>query len=145
MKISNKKRGSRARTQNFFDMKLFTVEEANDLLPVIRPKLQKIKSRYEKLAIFRESAKAAATAANEFGGGGMKGGSVYVKSLYEIGKITTEIHALGIQLKDYTRGLIDFPSRREGRVVLLCWQLGEGDKIEWWHEIEAGFIGRQPL
>jgi hypothetical protein len=126
-------------------MKLFTVEEANNLLIVIRPKLKKIQAEYEKLAGFREPAKAAAFAATEFGGGGMKGGSTYVKSLYEIGKVTTEIHELGVQLKDYTRGLIDFPSMREGRVVLLCWQLGEGDQLEWWHELEAGFIGRQPL
>ena len=71
--------------------------------------------------------------------------SCYVQSLYEIGKITTELHELGIELKDYTRGLIDFPSMRENRIVLLCWQLGEGDKIEFWHEIEGGFEGRQPL
>ena len=49
------------------------------------------------------------------------------------------------ELKDYGRGLIDFPSLREGRVVLLCWQMGEGDQLEWWHEVEAGFAGRQPL
>jgi hypothetical protein len=41
--------------------------------------------------------------------------------------------------------LIDFPAMRDGRVVLLCWQLGEGEKIEWWHEVEEGFAGRQPL
>lgn len=126
-------------------MKLFTVSQANELLAVVRPKLETIKSRYEKIAIYRESARAAAIAANEHGGGGMAGGTQYVKSLYEIGKLTTEIHALGIEFKDYTRGLIDFPSMREGRVVLLCWQLGEGDKIEWWHDAEAGFDGRQPL
>ena len=126
-------------------MKLFTINEANDLLPVIRPKLQTIKANYEKMAVFRESAKAASVAANESGGGGMEGGTVYVKALYEIGKITTELGELGIELKDYTRGLIDFPSMREGRVVLLCWQLGEDEHIEWWHEIEAGFMGRQPL
>jgi hypothetical protein len=34
---------------------------------------------------------------------------------------------------------------REGRVVLLCWQLGEGDRIEWWHDLETGFSGRQPI
>ena len=126
-------------------MKLFTVSEANQLLPVVRPMLEKVRARYEKVALFRESARAAAVAATEFGGGGMEGGSDYVKSLYEIGKLTTEINELGIQLKDYTRGLIDFPCMREGRVVLLCWQLGEGDRIEWWHDLEAGFIGRQPL
>ena len=126
-------------------MKLFTVSEANELLPIVRPKLEKIKAHYEKIAVYRESATAAAIAANDSGGGGMQGGTRYVQSLYEIGKITTELHELGIELKDYTRGLIDFPSMRENRIVLLCWQLGEGDKIEFWHDIEAGFAGRQPL
>ncbi len=125
-------------------MKVFTLEEANELLPVIRPKLEKIKERYGAVAALREPAKAAAMSA-EFGGGGMEGGTRYVKSLYEIGKLTTEFHELGVQLKDYTRGLIDFPCLRDGRVVLLCWQLGEGDEIEWWHDVETGFAGRQPL
>jgi hypothetical protein len=125
-------------------MKLFTINEANDLLPVVRPKLEKIKTLYNKLAAFRESSKAA-SAAGESGGGGMEGGSAYVQSLYEIGKLTTELGDLGIQLKDHTRGLIDFPSMREDRVVLLCWQLGEEEEIEYWHELEAGFMGRQPL
>ena len=124
-------------------MKVFTVSEANELIPSVRPKLELIQAYYETIAKLREPAKAAAEA-SEFGGG-MEGGSAYVKTLYEIGKVTTELHDLGIQLKDYTRGLIDFPSMKEGRVVLLCWQLGEGDEIEWWHEIEAGFSGRQPL
>lgn len=125
-------------------MKLFTVEQANELIPVVRPKLEKIKVYYERIAKLREPARAAASAA-EFGGGGMESGTEYVKTLYEVGKLTMEISTLGIQLKDYTRGLIDFPCRRDGRIILLCWQLGEGDRIEWWHEIEAGFAGRQPL
>ena len=125
-------------------MKLFTIEEANDLLPVIRPKLERIRAHYDGIAMHRNSAKAAATA-GEFGGGGMESGSIYVKCLYEIGKLTTEFHELGIELKDYSRGLIDFPSMRDGRIVLLCWQLGEAEQIEWWHEIEAGFAGRQPI
>ena len=125
-------------------MKLFTLDEANKLLPVVRPKLEKIKARYAAIAEMRESAKAAAMSA-QFGGGGMEGGTNYVKSLYEIGKLTTEFHELGIQLKDYTRGLIDFPTMRGGNIVLLCWQLGEGDEIKWWHDTEAGFAGRQPI
>ena len=124
-------------------MKTFTLDEANDLLPVVRRTLERIQKLYARLAEFRESAKAAAIA-SEFGGG-MEGGPAYVKALYEVGKLTTELHDLGVQLKDYSRGLIDFPSMRDGRVVLLCWQLGEGDEIEWWHEVEAGFAGRQPL
>jgi hypothetical protein len=124
-------------------MKTFTVEEANALLPSVREKLKRIQSLYVRLGEFRESAKAAASA-SEFGGG-MEGGPAYVKALYEVGKLTTELHELGVQLKDYSRGLIDFPCMRDDRIVLLCWQLGDGDEIEWWHEVEAGFAGRQPL
>ena len=124
-------------------MKTFTLKEANALLPSARLKLERIQRLYGRLGSFRESAKAAAIA-SEFGGG-MEGGPDYVKALYEVGKLTTELHELGVQLKDYSRGLIDFPSVRDDRVVLLCWQLGEGDEIEWWHELETGFAGRRPL
>jgi hypothetical protein len=125
-------------------MKVFTLQEANTLLAEVAPKLREIREYYTSVAEYRESAQSAAVSA-ELGGGGMEGGSKYVRVLYELGKLTTELHELGVQLKDYTRGLIDFPSMRDGRVVLLCWQLGEGDEIEWWHEVEDGFAGRQPL
>ncbi len=124
-------------------MKLFTIDEANEMLPRIRMKLQMIRELHSGLDQYKELARAAAAASES--GGGMVGGSNYVKSLYEIGKLTTEITDVGVQVKDYSRGLIDFPSVREGRIVLLCWQLGEPDQIEWWHEIEDGFAGRQTL
>ena len=50
----------------------------------------------------------------------------------------------GIELKDLSTGLVDFPAMREGRVVYLCWRLGEL-QIAFWHDIETGFAGRQPL
>ena len=50
-----------------------------------------------------------------------------------------------LHIKDFKRGLVDFPSLREGRVVLLCWQMGEGDELAWWHDVDAGFAGRTPL
>jgi hypothetical protein len=124
-------------------MKLFTVEEANALIPTLRPKLLRIKHLYEIIGSLREAAAAAAAAAAA--GGGMEGGSRYVRTLYEVGKLMTELAESGIELKDQDRGLIDFPSLRNGRVVLLCWQLDEGDEILWWHDVEAGFAGRQPL
>lgn len=124
-------------------MKLFTVDEANELLPAVRTKLKDIQLLYTRLAAYRESARSAAAAAEL--GGGMQGGSRYVKALYDIGKLTTELHEMGVQLKDYSRGLIDFPCLRDGRVILLCWELGEANEIKWWHEIEAGFAGRRPL
>ena len=125
-------------------MKLFTVEEANRLLPRVREILVKIKLLYGYIALFKGEAKNVAEAA-EKGGGGMPGGTKYVSSLYDIGKLTFEIDELGVHLKDYERGLIDFPCMKEGRIVLLCWELNEGDEILWWHELEGGFAGRKPL
>jgi hypothetical protein len=55
-----------------------------------------------------------------------------------------ELETLGIQLKDRRIGLIDFPSDMDGRIVLLCWRLGEAS-VQYWHDMEAGFAGRQPL
>ncbi|HLA96042.1 MAG TPA: DUF2203 domain-containing protein [Pyrinomonadaceae bacterium] len=124
-------------------MKLFTIDEANELLPGLRKKLLRLQKLYAGIGELRESAKAAASVSNF--GGGMEGGSGYVRSLYEVGKITTEIHNAGVQLKDYDRGLIDFPCMRDDRVVLLCWQLDDGDEIEWWHDIDTGFGGRERL
>ncbi|MEO6051488.1 MAG: DUF2203 domain-containing protein [Pyrinomonadaceae bacterium] len=124
-------------------MKLYTLDEANALLPEIAPKLESIRRLYTTIEELRAEARAAAGASNF--GGGMEGGTGYVNTLYQVGKLTTELYELGIELKDHTRGLIDFPSMRGDRIVLLCWQLGEGDEIEWWHETDAGFAGRQPL
>ncbi len=124
-------------------MKLFSIDEANELIPEVVVKLQKIQRLYLRVDGLKDAAKSAAEASNL--GGGMAGGTAYVRALYEIGKLTTELHDDGIQLKDYSRGLVDFPCMRDGRVVLLCWQLGEPEQIEWWHEVEAGFAGRQPL
>ena len=89
-------------------MKLFDLDEANELLPGLIPDLQRIQKLYERLASMREPAKAAAHVSDL--GGGMEGGSAYVKTLYEVGKLTTKFHESGVQLKDYSRGLIDFPS-----------------------------------
>lgn len=124
-------------------MKLFTIAEANQLLPRVAPKLESIQRYYEEIEGMRDASRAAAGASNF--GGGMEGGSRYVNRLYQIGKLTTELHEMGIELKDHTSGLIDFPSMRGDRVVLLCWRLGESDEIEWWHETDAGFAGRQRL
>jgi hypothetical protein len=128
----------------FCSMKIFSIEEANALLPQVRPLLVSIKSGRRRLLKYNEAAKHAAAGA-EMGGGGMTDGTRYVAILMDIASYTSELDTLGVQLKDYERGLIDFPSLREGRVVLLCWHLGDGDQIEWWHDVESGFAGRQPL
>lgn len=125
-------------------MKIFTVEEANALLPTVRGILSKIQRAYKRLAVYQPAARKAAEAA-ETGGGGVPNGLRYAALLTELTTQIAELETLGVQLKDFDRGLVDFPSMREGRVVLLCWQMGEGDELEWWHDVEAGFAGRTRL
>jgi hypothetical protein len=125
-------------------MKIFSVEEANALLPDVRHILKRIKAAHARVISQREAARHAAEGA-ELGGGGMAGGGRYIATLFTLAASTGELETLGVQLKDHERGLIDFPTLRDGRVVLLCWQLGEGDRVEWWHDVDAGFAGRQPL
>lgn len=124
-------------------MKLFSIDEANDVLQEIIPKLEAIRSLYERIDNMRAEARAAASASGQ--GGGVVGGTTYVDTLYRVGKLTTEIHELGVEIKDPTAGLIDFPSMRGERVVYLCWRLGEENLVQWWHEIDGGFAGRKPL
>jgi len=125
-------------------MKLFTIDEANALLPSVRESLRKIQRARRRLGAFRKESKRAAENA-ELGGGGMEGGALYAIALTNFTSEIGELEALGVQLKDFDRGLVDFPSLRDGKVVLLCWQLGEGEQVEWWHDMDAGFAGRTPL
>ena len=126
-------------------MKIFTVQEANALLPNVRIILAKIQRAHRKLIHYRDEAKQAADAAEQSGGGGIAEGVAYALVLTELTVQLAELEGLGVQLKDFERGLVDFPSLRDGRVVLLCWQMGEGDELEWWHDVDAGFAGRTPL
>ena len=125
-------------------MKLFTVDEANSLIPTVRSIVRSIQKSHRRLITFQSIAKHAAEGA-EHGGGGMPFGPRYAELLVDLSTRAGQLEGLGIQLKDYQQGLIDFPSMRDGRVVLLCWKADEGDQLEWWHDVEAGFAGRQPL
>ena len=56
----------------------------------------------------------------------------------------SEINAIGVQVKDLDIGLLDFPCEVEGRIVLLCWKMGE-QSITHWHGTDEGFAGRKPI
>jgi hypothetical protein len=126
------------------NMKLFTIEEANRLLPTVRGILLRLRVAHGVISSMRGDAKLAASGAEQ-GGGGMPEGTRYVRALTTLSGKSQELDHLGVQIKDYERGLIDFPTMRDGRVVLLCWQLGEHEALTWWHDVDAGFAGRQPL
>jgi hypothetical protein len=125
-------------------MKIFTIDEANALLPSVRGTVSRIQKAHRSLARYRDEAKKASEASDR-GGGGIENGVQYAHLLTSLTNEIGKLEDLGVQLKDYERGLVDFPSLREGRVVLLCWQLGEGDQLAWWHDVDAGFAGRTPL
>ena len=124
-------------------MKLFTIEEANGLLPSVRRIVSRIQQSHRGVAKYRDEVKKASEAADR--GGGIPNGPHYARLITSLTAALAELETLGVQLKDFDRGLVDFPSLRDGRVVLLCWQLDEGDEVEWWHDVDAGFAGRTPL
>jgi len=122
--------------------KLFTVEEANALLP-------RLKEILDHLAIHRDALRERAPrlepilqAASANGGGRI--GSEYGVEAYNLYLAIERIRGLGVILKDLDMGLLDFPHERDGRVVFLCWHPPE-ESVAFWHEIEAGYAGRQPL
>src|SRR6185295_39712 len=110
-------------------MKLFTIQEANALLPSVREILARIQRAHRRVTHYRDDARKAAEAAEQ-GGGGIENGVAYANVLTRLTAEMSELDTLGVQLKDFERGLIDFPSLRDGKVVLLCWQMGEGDELE---------------
>src|SRR5215467_13632297 len=124
------------------DERIFTLAEAHSLLPRLRLLLTEIGEKWGHIQELNpEVQKAREKAPFD---GYSKSGVEYVESVSHLMFLIHQIKDMGVLLKDAARGLCDFPYVRQGRVVYLCWQLGE-DQIEYWHEIETGFAGREPV
>ena len=119
----------------------FTREEANALLPQLNSMLTQLREAKDELT--DTEAHEALSEAAATNGGGDEGRQVGVAFL-EVRRILEMIEQAGIVLRDIDRGLIDFPALLDGREVYLCWELGE-DEVAYWHELETGFGGREPL
>ena len=119
----------------------FTIEEANAELERIAPMLEALRDAKDRL--LDEDAREVLTEAAPTNGGGVPGKQVG-EAFLEVREILVELTDIGIIVRDVDRGLIDLPSIRDGEEVYLCWQLGEGD-IAWWHGVESGFEGREPI
>jgi hypothetical protein len=122
--------------------KLFTVEEANALLPKLKELLDDVATHRDALREKAPHMEPILRAAVRDGGG--KVGSEYGVEAYNLYLAIERIRELGVLLKDLDMGLLDFPHERDGHVVFLCWHPPE-ERVEYWHEIEAGYAGRQPL
>jgi hypothetical protein len=122
--------------------RVFSLFEANQLIPKLQSHLTQIQAGKSVVLETREEIKRASAQAS--GGGGARVGAHYVKSLQAITTNLQAIHELGVLIKDVDLGLCDFPHMRDGRVVYLCWKLGE-QQIGWWHEVSSGYKDRCPL
>jgi hypothetical protein len=115
--------------------------EAEQMLPRVKPVLQKLRDAKDLLT--DDEAHELLTESAPSNGGGEPGRQVG-EAFLEVRKLLGALQEAGIVVRDIDRGLIDFPSMREGHEVYLCWELGE-DSIEWWHDLDDGYRGRQPL
>jgi hypothetical protein len=127
----------------------FTPEEANALLPEVRPAAERLVALADELD--RAEARRAELLAHIAGNGGDLPPSELAEATEavssaegELGRCVRRLHALGVQVKDVRTGLVDFPARHAGEEVLLCWRVGE-DSVDHWHGVEEGFAGRKPL
>jgi hypothetical protein len=119
----------------------YTVEQANAALPWVRERLERIRAA---LATLEEPAQADGLERLQTAQGGGYPGRPAAAAVLTVLGAATQLEALDIVLRDPRRGLVDFPSIRDGAEVYLCWKLDE-QRVEWWHEPEAGFAGRRPL
>jgi hypothetical protein len=124
------------------DERIFTLAEAQNLLPQLRSLLTEIGEKWAHIRELNPDVQKARDKASF--DGYSKSGVEYIESVSHLMFLIHQIKDMGVLLKDADRGLCDFPYVRQGRVVYLCWQLGEED-IRYWHDIETGFAGREPL
>jgi len=133
-----------------FEMKTFTLDEAQALLPLLETLLKRamdgkkaaesIEGRLQELSrkIFLSGGLFVDVAS-------VRRQRTALESHVQAAKDSVaEIDAIGVQVKDLDTGLLDFPCQLDGNIVLLCWRLGEC-RIDFWHTVEDGFRGRQPI
>jgi hypothetical protein len=129
--------------------KLFTLDEANRLVPTLEPLLRRL---IEKRQALREHARVLEEFRAVAGksGGGMPGGR-FGEARAKVERLGTQIadgirqiESWGCVVKDLDEGLVDFLARRGDATVFLCWRLGEAS-IRYWHGLKEGFAGRKPL
>jgi hypothetical protein len=130
--------------------KTFTLNEAQTLLPVVEALLRKgqaAEARADELEgemqdLSQRIFLIGGTHVNVSAAARRK--AELDKAVQETKDTLAEIEAIGVQIKDFEQGLLDFPCILEGKTVLLCWKLGEKE-IGFWHSPEDGFAGRKPL
>lgn len=128
-------------------MKLFTIEEANRALPLVRRIVADLRDEYQTWRELMARYEIIAAGTRAYLGEDQH----EVELRHELADraarldgLLEELKAVGCELKDFELGLVDFYALLDDRLVFLCWRLGE-PRIEYWHEVDAGVAGRQPV
>ena len=130
--------------------RIFTLNEAQTLLPVVEGLLRKAQSAGRRASDLEQEMQQIQQRIFLLGGvqvdivAAARRRAERDKATQEVQDTLAEIDAIGVQVKDLEKGLLDFPSVLDGKSVLLCWKLGEKE-IGYWHSPEDGFAGRKPL
>ena len=128
----------------------FTPEEVEALIPKLTDLVDRLRTAHADVQTRRERLDAEKQRLT-LGGGGLLDQAQWRADSGRLEAATKEahaafeeIHAMGGVPKDIGLGLVDFPHRRDGRVVNLCWKHGES-RIRWWHGLDEGYAARRPL
>jgi hypothetical protein len=119
----------------------YTLEEANASLAWVQEAIASLREARQGLSD-EEAREALAEAGPQNGGGDP--GRVVSEAFLQLRAALAQFQEADVVLRDLDRGLVDFPAIRDDREVYLCWLEGE-DEIAYWHDLEAGFAGREPL
>jgi hypothetical protein len=121
----------------------FTVDEANALLPLLRPHVKRLIAAWHRLSALQAEVMAVLDRhpRADLGGPPL---STAAAEIIRAQNAIVAIQACGAELKDPATGLLDFLALRDGVEVYLCWRYGE-PRVAFWHPIETGVAGRQPL
>jgi hypothetical protein len=122
--------------------KFFTLRQANEALNIIRPLMDEVQAIRQR--ILEKQPETWTAIEKSVGNGGNRTLSRMVQDFERLDALVHSILDTGAQVKDINTGLLDFSALKDGREVYLCWQVGEGE-IAFWHEVEAGYAGRQPI
>jgi hypothetical protein len=120
----------------------FTLQEASNALETIRPMMEEVVRISQK--IIENQPEIWPAIERSAGNGGNAALSKLVWDFEKLDNLLHRVQETGVLVKDMASGLLDFPAMRYGQEVYLCWKVGES-RIEFWHEVEAGFAGRQSI
>jgi len=119
----------------------YTREEANALLPEVKRWLGRAQLLREQMARDEKNVQSLLRSGDDVGGPTV---NAWMRLQSELQMVLAEFSSRDIQIKDLERGLVDFPALMGGKEVFLCWENGEGP-VEYWHELDSGYAGRERL